>query len=550
MIACTADRPKGDCPVKRLLRLDGLRPANLLLLLALPFLVWLFATSTDYSRSLAAIIGVERGSAALLPGFGLCLAVLAGPIAACLAPRRFALPAASAALVAGGLLALTGLGQPFLASTVANAVDATTSPLVVQGESPRVLTEAAAATVALTTRLIAAALTLANLALLLLSFRATHPAARRALIALNALGLAWLLLFAHLGFATGLAVAIRAGVTAYVLASILALVWVGLMQLKPGPRTLPVFGLLTVAALSLAGWQMLQPRLPYTLIGTPEGTIGITAGTPGQIVDAIRHGSYPGAPEGEVKLKTVVKPEDALAQVRSGKLGGAVVPTPLAPPDLILWQTEVLPDAQANLATTALVLGIALALLAACGFIYHRHPLSIAAEFLIDTLRGIPMLVIILYIGLPLAGVLKSSTGGFLDPPNLLRGIVAMAIAYSAYMAEIFRAGINAVPQGQIEAARSLGLSRWQTARHVILPQALRIVIPPMGNEFIAILKDTSLLSILSIRDLTQRMREFQSATFLTFAPYNTVAIVYVFLTLVAASLVARVERRYRTHRH
>ena len=84
----------------------------------------------------------------------------------------------------------------------------------------------------------------------------------------------------------------------------------------------------------------------------------------------------------------------------------------------------------------------------------------------------------------------------------------------------------------------------------MILPQAFRVVIPPMGNEFIAILKDTSLLSILSIRDLTQRMREFQSATFLTFAPYNTVAIVYVFLTLIAASLVARVERRFRTHRH
>lgn len=540
----------GDRPVTRLLRLDGLRPANLLLLLALPFLIWLFATSTDYTRSLAAIIGVERGSAALLPGFFLCLGLFGGPIAASLLPRRFALPCAVLAVLAGLALALTGLGLPFLASTLANAVDATTSPLVIPGETPRLLTAAAAATVAQTSRLIAGILTLANAALLVLVFRSRHPAPRRALIALNALGLAWLLLFAHLGFATGLAVAIRAGVTAYVLASILALVWVGLMQLKPGPRTLPLFALLTIAALSLAAWAMLQPRLPYTLIGTGAGTVGITAGTPGQIVDAVRYGSYPGAPEGEAKLKTVVKTEDALAQVQSGKLTGAVLPTPLAPPELILWQTEVLPDAQANLATTALVLGIALALLAACGFIYQRHPLSIAAEFLIDTLRGIPMLVIILYIGLPLAGVLKSSTNGFLDPPNLLRGITAMAIAYSAYIAEIFRAGINAVPQGQVEAARSLGLTRWQTARHVILPQALRIVIPPMGNEFIAILKDTSLLSILSIRDLTQRMREFQSATFLTFAPYNTVAIVYVFLTLIAASLVARVERRFRTHRH
>ena len=274
MIACTPDSPKGETPVNRLLRLDRLRPANLLLLLALPFLIWLFATSTDYTRSLAAIIGVERGSAALLPGFALCLALFAGPLAATLLPRRFALPAAALAVLAGLALALTGVGQPFFASTLANAVEATTSPLVVPGETPRILTEAAAATVDQICRLIAGALTLVNLALLALVFRSSHTAPRRAVIALNALGLVWLLLFAHLGFATGLAVAIRAGVTAYVLASILALVWVGLMQLKPGPRTLPVFSLLTAAALSLAGWQMLQPRLAYTLIGTGEGTIG------------------------------------------------------------------------------------------------------------------------------------------------------------------------------------------------------------------------------------------------------------------------------------
>ena len=539
--------------MKFLLRLDGLRPANLILLLALPFLIWLFSTSSDYSRSLAAIIGVETGSAPLLAGFVLVLILLGGTIAASLTPRKAALPLAIGALGAGLLLSLTGLGQPFFASTLANAVDSTTSSLIVQGETPRRLTEAATAAVSHSSTLIASALTLANAVLLALCFPARQvPSriARRVLLALNGAGLAWVLLFAHLGFAVGLSVAIRAGITAYVLASMLALVWVGLMQLRPGRWTLPIFTLLAIAALALAAWQTLQPRLPLALIGTTEGSVGITAGTPAQVVDAVRYGTYPGAALGDVKLRTVVTPQEAIALVGSGKLSGAVIPAPLAPPDMILWQTDVLPDANANLATTALVLGIALALLAACGFLYQRHPLSIAAEFLIDSLRGIPMLVIILYIGLPLAGVLKSSTGGFLDPPNLLRGIVAMSIAYSAYIAEIFRAGINAVPRGQIEAARSLGLSRWQTARQVILPQAFRIVIPPMGNEFIAILKDTSLLSILSIRDLTQRMREFQSATFLTFAPYNTVAIIYVFLTLIAASLVARVEHRFRNHRH
>ena len=540
-----------------LIRLTTLRPANLLLLLALPFLVWLFASSSDYNRSLAAIIGVEPGAAALVPGFLCCLALFGGSIAAGLAPQhRLALPLAVLALAGGAALTLTDVGLPFLASTLANAVDPASSALVVPGESPRRLTAPAAAMLAGTSQWGAAALTLVNLALLALLRRgaprkgAPAKGARPALLILNGLGLAWLLLFAHLGFATGLAVALRAGITAYLLAALLALVWVGLLHLRPGRLTLPVFAALALAALALAGGQMLHPRLAYALIGTTEGTVGVSAGTPGQIVDALRQGGIPGAASSDIRLKTVVDPLEALAQVQSGTLSGAVLPTGLAPPELIFWQTEVLPEDQANRATTALVLGIALGLLAACGFLYQRHPLSIAAEFLIDTLRGIPMLVIILYIGLPLAGVLKSSTGGFLDPPNLLRGIVAMAIAYSAYIAEIFRAGINAVPPGQMEAARSLGLTRWQTARHVLLPQAFRIVIPPMGNEFIAILKDTSLLSILSIRDLTQRMREFQSATFLTFAPYNTVAIVYVFLTLIAASLVARVEHRFRSHRH
>ncbi len=505
--------------MKRLPRLDALRPANFLLLLAFPFLVWLFLSSTDYSRSFAAIIGVERGSANQLPGFLLFATLFAGALAATLTGRQSLF---LVSLAAGLTLTVTPLGQPFLAANLAESATSTLS------------------------RGLPIALTLANALLFALSRK--YRVARRGLLALNGAGLAGLFLFAHLGFATGLAVAVRAGVTAYILASILALFWVGLMQLRLSRRSLPIFLALAVAALALSGSQFLQPHIPVALIGDASGTVGITVGTPAQVVDAIRHGSWPDAPETDPKIRTVLTAEEGIAQLQSGKLSGVVLPTPLAPPALILWQTEVLPDAQANLGITALVLGIALLLLTTCGWIYRRHPLSIAAEFLIDTLRGIPMLVIILYIGLPLAGVLKSSTNGFLDPPNLLRGITAMAIAYSAYMAEIFRAGINAVPTGQVEAARSLGLTRWQTARHVILPQAFRIVIPPMGNEFIAILKDTSLLSVLSIRDLTQRMREFQSATFLTFAPYNTVAIIYVFLTLIAASLVARVEHRFRNH--
>ena len=112
-------------------------------------------------------------------------------------------------------------------------------------------------------------------------------------------------------------------------------------------------------------------------------------------------------------------------------------------------------------------------------------------------------------------------------------------------MAEIFRAGIESISKGQLEAAASLGLSRAKGARLIVLPQALRVVIPPLGNEMIAMIKDTSLLSILSVRDITQRMREFQASSFLPFAPFNTAAIVYVFITLAAASFLKWSERRY-----
>ena len=179
------------------------------------------------------------------------------------------------------------------------------------------------------------------------------------------------------------------------------------------------------------------------------------------------------------------------------------------------------------------------------GIIHGRHPLSIAAEFFIDTIRGIPMLVIVLYIGLPLSGILKDSTSGLIDPPNFVRGVFAMGLAYSAYLAEIMRAGIKAIPFGQIEAAQSFGFTRWQVTTRIIVPQAFRIVLPALGNELIAIIKDTSLLSILSIRDITQRTREFQSVSFLLFAPFNSAAIFYIFITLAAASLLSTIEKRY-----
>jgi len=192
---------------------------------------------------------------------------------------------------------------------------------------------------------------------------------------------------------------------------------------------------------------------------------------------------------------------------------------------------------------TSGIIGFLILLLVGIGSITKMHPLSIFSDFFVDTIRGIPMLVIILYIGLPLAGAIKSASAGYIDMQMMTRGIIAIGIGYSAYMAEIFRAGIEAISRGQIEAARSLGMKETHIARFIILPQAIAIVLPALGNEFIAMLKDTSLVSILSVRDITQRMREFQAQSFLPFEPFNSAALLYIILTLIAASLIKKLER-------
>ena len=355
-------------------------------------------------------------------------------------------------------------------------------------------------------------------------------------------GLVFVFLFAHIAFASGLAPTIRAAIAAYILAAILGLVWVGLLKLRYTRGSLVFFTAMTVVFAALSAWFLLQPRDGYVLAGTLEGKIGIVTNTPSGLIGAVRFGQYEGGPTSETPVRTFVSPEQAIEAIgRKEDVSGALLPAATVPADWPrLWQVEALNDRDRAAGITFAVIAIAVGLLTFGGFLHGRHPLSVGSEFV-----GIPMLVIVLYVGLPLSGALKDATAGVFDPPNLVRGIVAMAIAYSAYLAEIFRSGINAIPAGQIEAAGSLGLNRWQTARLVILPQAFRIVIPPLGNELIAILKDTSLLSILSIRDITQRMREFQSASFLPFAPYNSAAILYILLTLAAASLISLIEKKY-----
>ncbi|PTM93515.1 amino acid ABC transporter permease [Mycoplana dimorpha] len=541
----------------------SIRPSNLIILSALPFIVYLFASSADYQRSLRAIVGVEPGSSAFVPGFLMLATAFSAGLAVPLlwrgkAPRRrMAALAALTSAVAATFIVAGDTVHPFIASVVANGVDSFKSELVIKGATPRQLTEAADLMVRRVEGWLwptYAALLLAGIVLFFAGSRAQpgpQGAMRRAgawlLGGVNGASLAFVLLFAHIAFAAGLATTIRAAIAAYMLAAVLGLVWVGLLKLHYTRRSLVLFAAAAVVLAASSAWFLLQPRDAYVLAGSLNGKVGIVTGTPSGLIGDVRFGRYEGAPLTETPVRTFLGPPEAIAAVgKNEDVSGALLPAAAVPADWpVLWRVEALNDGDRAAGITLAVLAIAVGLLTFGGFLHRRHPLSIGSEFIVDTIRGIPMLVIVLYVGLPLSGALKDATQGIFDPPNLMRGIAAMALAYSAYLAEIFRSGINAIPVGQIEAAASIGLNRWQTARLIILPQAFRIVIPPLGNELIAILKDTSLLSILSIRDITQRMREFQSASFLPFAPYNSAAILYILLTLAAASLINQIEKKY-----
>lgn len=333
-------------------------------------------------------------------------------------------------------------------------------------------------------------------------------------------------------------------VVAYLAASALGLVLAGLQLLRQGERTVRNF--LVGSAVLLAGAAALfaLPKEQFALIGTAEGRVAIVQGTPTSASEPVKLGRYPGAP-GPQAVRAVTDVAAALERLASGQVSSALIPVAAVPAGAdVLWTTSFLAPGLKRPAMLLLVLGALGLALTFAGWQSGAHPLRLVSELYVDVLRGIPMLVVILYVGFPLQGAIRDATGGFIDMSRVTRGIVGISLGYAAYMAEIFRAGIEAIGKGQSEAARSLGLSTWQTARFVVLPQALRIVVPPLGNEFIAMLKDTSLLSVLSVRDITQRAREFQAANFEVFPPFNTVAILYIVLTLMASSLAKSVERR------
>ena len=197
------------------------------------------------------------------------------------------------------------------------------------------------------------------------------------------------------------------------------------------------------------------------------------------------------------------------------------------------------------LSALSIVLATALSLLGALGRLSKSPPVYALATFYISLIRGTPLLlqVVFFFLALPQLGIRMS---------GLSAGVLALGLNYGAYMTEIMRAGIQSVGAGQREAAQSVGLTRFQIMRFIVLPQALRLVIPPIGNQFIAMLKDTSLISVTGfVWELLWRAQKQGRANFRSLEALLIAAVFYWIITIIFSAFQAQVELRlsrgYRT---
>jgi polar amino acid transport system permease protein len=203
---------------------------------------------------------------------------------------------------------------------------------------------------------------------------------------------------------------------------------------------------------------------------------------------------------------------------------------------------------------TAFVLTLLFGLIAALGRLSRVDVVRWLATIYVEIARGIPLLVQLLFWYFAFPSIIQSMgrTVNYQPLTQFHANPFAMAIlgltfCYSAYMSEIYRAGIQSIPKGQNEAARSLGMSHGQAMRYIILPQAVRVILPPVGNEFISLLKDSSLVSVVAVADMTRRGREFMAANFIPVETWMMIALLYLVMTLISARIVAWIERKTQT---
>ena len=548
-------------------KLRSIRASNLIFLAVAPVLIYLIFTSRNYAPALYSVLGIEENAGSLFLAFlilvssgftGLVASIaLSSSTRPDLLPdviknyRKRALLFFGVQLVLLLILVFFNVTDNYVVSVAINSADPRSAEWIIMSDKSFVLEESFQNKLLLDSRWYLKLFAIFSFLSIIFAFLRNEQHKLLPLklllfllVLINFCGMFYILMIAHAGFAVGIMITLRAAFFAYIGASFLGLIWALLVNLKPSKRSSYIFSFCGVLLILLGIFYTTRPHEEIVLAGNLEGKIGIVAGTPQSITDIIRYGEFLATKTDKpFKIRSMATSEQALSSLEKGRVSAIVIDTEKVGNLPIIWSADYLSSFNKTMATIGYVLGSLSILLMAIGLLTNAHPLAVFSDFFVDTIRGIPMLVIILYVGLPLAGAIKSASAGYIDMQMMTRGIIAIAIGYSAYMAEIFRAGIEAIPKGQIEAARTLGLREWHVARFVIVPQAVAIVLPALGNEFIAMLKDTSLVSILSVRDLTQRMREFQAQSFLVFEPFNSAALVYLLLTLIAASGIKSLDK-------
>ncbi len=204
-----------------------------------------------------------------------------------------------------------------------------------------------------------------------------------------------------------------------------------------------------------------------------------------------------------------------------------------------------------QLTFTAYPMAITIGALMGLARVAKNRVLYNISSLYVEVVRGIPMLVLLYWISFALLPLIVNwldetfNTGYTMrDMSNVFQGAIALAIGYGAYSAEIFRAGIQSIEKGQYEASRALGMNYYQTMRYIVLPQALRRVLPALGNDFISMVKDSALVSVLGVRELTQATRLYSNSTFIYLPTWTLAAFIYLGLTVLMTRLVRLMERR------
>ena len=248
----------------------------------------------------------------------------------------------------------------------------------------------------------------------------------------------------------------------------------------------------------------------------------------------------------EMKIKNILKPENwwiiILASIISWMLF-----TIFNNPEYNKAFYFILPGLRITFLSTLIsfVIAIFLGLISGIGRISSNKIASTISRTYIEFIRGVPVLILIFTIAfvvvVDVAELFNINNG---NVPMLVRAIIALSVFYGAYIAEVFRAGIESVPVGQREGGASLGLTERQIMRYIVLPQAFKNMLPALGNDFISMMKDSSLLSVLAVEDLTYRGRLYSGSTFRFAETYLVLTVLYLIITLLLSGLQRRLELR------